>query len=142
MSAGLQLLLLRGLLGFLAGYHLMIGLASVLSLPATASITRQLYAIELNPGAQFGYAVKMLGLYALVFGGLLAVAAWRPHQSGAVIAGVVVLQFMRAIARAWNAALLTEAFRVSRSRNAAHAALLVAEAVALAVLARPIWFAP
>lgn len=126
--------LLRGVLALLAAYHLGIGLLSVSSLGATGRVAGALYGVALgaDPDPRFRHAVRMLGLYALALGTLLALAARDPLTHRDVIAVVAALQLARAAGRLlWRETLAT-AFGVPPRRNAVNAALLVAEAAALA----------
>lgn len=123
---------LRVVLGLLAAYHLVIGLVSVASHRWTARLTRGLYALSLGEDARFQYAVKMLGLYALVLGALLVLAACDPAAHRPVIAALIFLQAARGLSRLAFRRLLAEGFGVPRRRNAAHAGLLLATAAVLA----------
>lgn len=128
-----QSIVLRSVLGILAIYHLGIGLLSVLSPSWTAKVSKGLYAISLEGTPQFGYALKMLGLYALTIGFLLVLATWRPEEYRGVIVAIILLQSMRAIFRLFFNPVVTDAFSVRTSRNVLNASLLVAEVVALVV---------
>jgi hypothetical protein len=124
---------LRAVLAVLAAYHLGIGAASVASLPATSAVARALYGLSLGPpDPRLRHAVRMLGLYALALGVLLALAARDPRGHRDVIAVVAGLQLARAVCRLRYGGTLAADFGVPRGRNAFNAALLVAEAAALA----------
>lgn len=128
--------LLRAVLALLAAYHLAIGAASVASFGATARLTRSLYGATLGDAAadpRLRYAVRMLGLYALALGTLLALAARDPLAHRPVIAAVAALQSARALCRVAYRRDLAAAFGVPPRRNAVNVALLVAEAAALAL---------
>jgi len=133
MTSMTSSLALRAVLALLAVYHLAIGVVSVSSLTLTARVTARLYGIAVGESPQLRYAVRMLGLYALALGALLALAAWRPSEHREVIAVVCALQLARAGCRVLFRDELTAAFRVPARRNAVGAALLVAEAAVLAV---------
>ena len=124
-------LALRAVLLLLAAYHLVIGVVSVTSLRATARLTNALYGLSVRDDPQLAYAVRMLGLYALAIGSLLALAARAPSQHRDVIAVVAVLQLMRAASRIVSRRELTRVFSVPARRNALNAALLVVEAAIL-----------
>jgi hypothetical protein len=74
----------------------------------------------------------MLGVFALVFGGLLAFAVIYPRGHPEIIVAAIVLQSLRALSRMRFHGLMQTAFGVSPTRNRAHAALLVAEVIVLA----------
>lgn len=133
MSAGE--LVLRGILALLAVYHLSMGIASVFFQRGAAGLARRLYAIEMeDSGERFGYALRMLGVYALAFGFLLARAAMDPAGHRSVIAAAILLQSVRAASRLASAGTLRAAFGVPASRNRLSAAMLVAQAALLAWL--------
>jgi|SRR5947208_3265413 len=123
--------ILRALLALLAGYHLAIGVVSVASLRVTARVVAALYGLSVAETPALRYAVRMLGLYALALGALLALAARAPGAHRDVIAVVAGLQLARAACRLLLRHELTAAFQLPMRRNAVHAALLVAEAAVL-----------
>jgi hypothetical protein len=126
---------LHVVLGVLALYHLGIGVVSIFSMNATTRVTRALYGIEVSgaENTQLRYAVRMLGLYALALGVLLAFAFFDPAANRNVVIVVIGLQLARALCRLLLRQELTLAFRVTPRRNVLSAALLVAEALVLAV---------
>lgn len=126
-------LALRGVLALLAVYHVGIGLLSVSSLEATTRVTRAAYGIELGESPQLAHAVRMLGLYALAVGTLLALAARDPRSHREVIIVVAALQLCRAAFRVGYRRVLSVEFRLSRARNAFNTALLVLESAVLLV---------
>ena len=127
---GLQLVLLA-----LAAYHLCIGTVSALSGGATAVAVRKLYGLHLADSPAFRYATKMLGLYGLVLGGLLANAAVNPPGHRDLIVAVIVLQSLRASFRVLHRDLLAEAFDVTRRDNLMAVTFLLVEIALLVV-----WF--
>ncbi|MGI8546171.1 MAG: hypothetical protein ACR2M1_02380 [Gemmatimonadaceae bacterium] len=129
-------LYLRVLLGALAAYHLGIGVASVTSYGSTAALSHHIYGLGLGDDPQFRYSIKMLGLYALVFGGLIMAAAWHPYDNRATIIALISLQLLRALFRVRFANHISTGFGVTLRRNAMHATLLLAEVAAL------IWLFP
>lgn len=131
MTAETSTQLLRTLLAFLAAYHLGIGLVSVGSLRLTARVTASLYGLSVVESPALGYAVRMLGLYALTLGALLVMAARAPSTHRDVIMVVAGLQLARALCRILFRRELTEAFRVAPQRNVFNASLLIGEALLL-----------
>ena len=121
----------RAVLWLLAAYHVVIGVASVVSHGATSRIVARLYAGSLGDGEQLRYAVRMLGFYALAIGALVAVAATDPGAHRPIVAVVAALQAARAISRLLSWRLLADAFAVSRARNTLAASMLAAEAMVL-----------
>ena len=126
-------ILLRGVLGLLAAYHLGMGLVSTFAPRAAARIGGALYAIEAAETPQLRYGVRMLGLYALAFGGLLVLATMDPRRYVAVVVAAAALQLARAIARLALRRELAEAFPIGGRRNAVNAAVLLAVAATLAI---------
>ena len=131
MTAVTSTLLLRGLLALLAVYHLGIGIVSIASLRLTAVVTARLYGLSVVESPALRYAVRMLGLYAITLGALLALAARAPSAHRDVIAVVAGLQLARALCRIYFGNELTAAFRLRPRRNLANAALLIGEALVL-----------
>ena len=77
--------LLRAVLLALALYHLGIGALSVFAPGGARRVARALYGVSVDPTPQVVYAVRMLGLYALTLGALVALAAWRPAEHRATV---------------------------------------------------------
>jgi hypothetical protein len=130
-------MVLRGVLALLAAYHLSMGITSVFFQRGAEGLARGLYGIEMeDSGARFAYALRMLGLYALTFGYLLARAAMDPAGHRSVIVAAILLQSVRAVSRLASAGTLRTAFGVAQARNRLSAAALVAQAALLT------WFFP
>jgi hypothetical protein len=130
-------MVLRGVLALLAVYHLSMGLVSVFFQRGAAGLARRLYGIEMEgSGERFSYALRMLGVYALAFGFLLARAAMDPAGHRSVIAAAILLQSIRAASRLASTGALRTAFGVAPARNRWGAALLAVQAGLLA------WFFP
>jgi hypothetical protein len=127
---------LRILLAGLAAYHLAIGALAVLSYQGTAAAVRTLYGAELDEGAQLRYAIRMLGLYALAFGFLLAAAAREPAAHRHVVLAAALLLIARGLMRLTLARPVAASFGVSARRNRAHAGGLLLLAALL------IWWLP
>ena len=122
---------LRVVLVVLAVYHLGIGVVSIASLRITARVTGRLYGLTVSENSALRYSVRMLGLYAVALGTLLALAARAPGSHRDVIVVVALLQLARALHRVVLRRELYEGFQVPPRRNAFNAALLVAEATVL-----------
>ena len=80
--------------------------------------------------------MRMLGLYALALGSLLALATWNPTGYRAVIVVAAGLQLASAACRILLRKELTTGFNIPARRNYLNASLLVAEACVL-VMAFP-----
>ena len=130
-------MVLCGVLALLAAYHLSMGVASVFFQRGAAGLARTLYGVEMEgSGARFDYALRMLGVYALAFGFLLACAAADPAGHRSVIPGAILLQSIRAASRLASTGALRAAFGVAPARNRWGAALLAVQAGLL------VWFFP
>lgn len=128
-------IVLRAILALLAVYHLSMGITSVFFQRGAEGLARGLYGIEMEgSGERFSYALRMLGLYALAFGFLLARAAMDPAGHRSVIAAAILLQSVRAASRLVSAGTLRAAFGVAPARNGLSAAALVTQAALLAWL--------
>lgn len=126
-------LVLRGVLALLCAYHLGIGIAAVASPRLANRAAGALYSLQAAETPQLRYGVRMLGLYALALGALLAFAAWNPREHVEIIAVTAGLQLARAVSRLLLRRELSDAFGIPARRNRVNAAVLVAEAGALAV---------
>lgn len=128
-------MVLRGVLALLAAYHLSMGIVSVFFQRGAVGLARGLYGVRMEgSGERFDYALRMLGLYALAFGFLLARAAMDPAGHRSVIAAAILLQSVRAASRLASTGTLRAAFGVAPSRNRLSAAALVVQAGLLAWL--------
>ena len=123
---------LRAVLGLLAVYHLGMGALSALAPAHAGRLGSALYGVRAAETPQLRYGLRMLGLYALALGMLLAIAAVEPRAHRSVIAVAAALQAARAVARIVLRGELAAAFAVPAGRNALNAALLLAEAAVLA----------
>jgi hypothetical protein len=124
---------LRAVLALLATYHLGVGLLSVLSPSSAARAAARLYGAAAVETPQLRYGIRMLGLYALALGSLLALATGSPAEYRAVIVVAAGLQLARAVCRIVLREELSAGFSVPERRNYINATLLVAEAVVLLV---------
>lgn len=124
--------LLRAVLAVLAGYHLLMGGLAATAPRVAARVAGSLYALQATETPQLRYGVRMLGLYALALGVLLALAARDPRAHLPVIVVVGGLQLARAVARLALRDEVHAAFGVPTRRNALNAGVLLAEVVVLA----------
>lgn len=124
----------RGVLLLLAVYHLVSGALALLAPSRARAFVRALYAAELQSTPQLDYLVTMIGAQALAIGALATLAAISPLEHRSVIGALALLQLLRAGARIARRRALHTSLGVPPSRNALAAALLVAEALLLAIL--------
>ena len=126
-------LALRAVLALLAAYHLGVGLLSVVSPSSAVWVASRLYGTAAVDTPQLRYGVRMLGLYALALGSLLALATASPGEYRAVIIVAAGLQLARAACRVLLRHELAAGFRVPMRRNYINATLLVVEAGVLLI---------
>ena len=126
-------LALRAVLALLTTYHVGVGVVSVLSPSAAMRVSSRLYGTTVAGTPQLRYGVRMLGLYALALGSLLALATSSPAEYRAVIVVAAGLQLARAACRVVLRHELAAGFRVPAKRNYVNASLLVAEAAVLLI---------
>lgn len=124
---------LRAVLALLCVYHLGIGIAAVTSPRLVSRVAGALYSLQAAETPQLRYGVRMLGLYALALGTLLAFAAWDPRGHVEVIVVTAGLQLARAVSRLLLRHELSDAFGIPARRNALNAAVLLAEAGVLGI---------
>lgn len=127
-------LVLRAVLGILAVYHVGMGVTAFASPRTAARLAGWLYALDAQETPALRYGVRMLGLYALGLGALLAVATANPAGNVEIAAVVAGLQLARAAARLAFRHELAAAFHVPPRRNALNAAVLVLEAAVIAAM--------
>lgn len=127
-------IVLQTLLALLAAYHLGIGMLSLFSFRRTMRFVTAFYGIQAGGSPQLRYALRMLGLYGIALGVLLAFAAWSPPAHQEIIVVVAGLQLARAACRVVMRHELAAAFGISARRNAFNAVLLFAQATALLAL--------
>lgn len=126
---------LRVVLGVLLVYHLGIGMVSVLSADQTARFAAWFYGTDITVTAQFVYALKALGMYALFTASVIGVAFSDPVRFRALVFCVVLLQSLRAMSRLVFFDTLHQGLGVTWERNLVNVALLAVEIVLL------LWFA-
>ena len=124
-------LVLRGVLGVLAAYHLVMGVAATFAPAAAARMAGGLYGLRVAESPALRYGARMLGLHATALGALLLVATLDPRGHAAIAWVVAGLQLARAAARLGLRRDVHAAFGIPARRNALNAALLVAEAAVI-----------
>lgn len=125
--------LLALVLALLAAYHLAMGALCLLAPRGAARLAGALYALRTDESPALRHGVRMLGLYALALGALLAVAALDPRGHAEVAWVLAGLQLARAIARLVWRRDLERIFGIPQRRNAISAVVLVVEAAVIAI---------
>ncbi len=85
----------RALLGFIGGYHLLVGFLFLGPQPWLEWAGRAWGGVTRQPGAEVFYVVRPFGVYLLVFGVAMLMAAWNPVKNRALISLGVVLFALR-----------------------------------------------
>jgi hypothetical protein len=125
---------IRGLLWLICVYHVMIGVIAFMPPEVVRGSARVLLGLALPETPALYQVVKSLGVYALVFGVMMGVAAWDPIKNRALISVGVVLFALRIFQRLMNLDALEESFSVSTARNLGTAGVVAVIGGALAWL--------
>lgn len=91
--------LLRMLLGFASGYHILLGLAVMLFKPHAPELARMFFKFNLPPTPEVLWMLNPFSAYLLAFGLMLAVAARDPVRHRPVVFAAVALFLLRALQR-------------------------------------------
>lgn len=121
----------RGLLWFIALYHIITGLVAIFSREGIVLGAKILAAYQVDAGPSFFYIIRPFGVYLIAFGVSVAVAAWNPVKNRAIISIGVVLFITRALQRLIFAHETQEIFKVSAGRNAVTIGIISGFALAL-----------
>jgi hypothetical protein len=78
-------------------YHLFLGLAPFLSDVLTVQLARSVFGLKLEMTSQLSYIVKLLGVYAMVFGFVCGVAAFNPAKYRALLNIIILLYIFRVV---------------------------------------------
>jgi hypothetical protein len=101
-------LALRVLLGFIAIYHLVAGVAATFFQDAAVGIGSLLFGVKITMDPQTSLLVRYLGAFGIAFGVMAALAALAPEKHKGFIYGAVVYFVVRAFDRVAFAGLLTD----------------------------------
>src|SRR6266581_476448 len=72
-------------------YHIVLGVCSFLSEDVAVRLADILFSIRIEPTPQLNYIVKLLGIYAGVFGLMAATAALAPERHATLLNLVILL---------------------------------------------------
>jgi hypothetical protein len=129
-----KLLLLKVVLWLICLYHVFMGAAAFLSEDTAARVAEVAFGIHLQMAPQTSYIVKLLGVYAIVFGLMVALTALDPVRYTRFLDVVVVLYALRILNKLVFAKLFTEAFEAPPYRAWVDIALLAAFGLAVFLL--------
>jgi hypothetical protein len=115
-------------------YHIVLGACGFLSEDLAVRLADLLYGMKVDPTPQLSYMVKLLGIYAVLFGLLVATAALAPERHSTLLNLIIVLYGLRILNRMVYSRLYAQAFAVTPTRFWVETALLLAFGLAVALL--------
>jgi len=125
---------LRFLLWMICIYHVGFGLLANAPSDLMRRAATVLLGIHLPDDPTLLYVVKPFGIYCIIFGVMMGVAAWNPVKNRALISIGVVLFALRIGQRLLNLDAMQQALGVTPQRNLATIAVVAVFGVALALL--------
>jgi|GEM_PF-1338385 hypothetical protein len=125
---------LRGLLWFICVYHVVLGLCANLPPSQVQAIAAALLGLQLPDNAALFQLLKPFGVYVMVFGVAMGIAAWNPVKNRALISLGVVLFALRLIQRLVDLDGVQQNLGVTSDRNWATIATVAVFTLLLAVL--------
>lgn len=109
--------LLRGVLCLIGLYHVAFGLAANLPAPQVQAAAAAVLGVRLPAEPALYHVLKPFGIYAIVFGAMMLVAAWNPVKNRALISLGVVLFLLRIGQRLLNLDGVQQDLGVTAARN-------------------------
>jgi ABC-type xylose transport system permease subunit len=88
---------LKIVLWLIALYHLVLGTGAFLSAGLAQRVAKSIFGIQLTLDPAMSFVVKVLGIYAIVFGIIVLVAAADPVRYRVLLDIVVVLYALRIV---------------------------------------------
>lgn len=125
-------LALRGLLLFIAAYHIAVGSLAIFSKEGVIAAAKTLADYQVDADPSFFYIIKPFGIYLIVFGISMLVAAYNPVKNRAIISIGVLLFGLRVIQRIIYVQETQEIFNVPLWRNAVTIGIVAVFALLLA----------
>lgn len=121
----------RSILWIICIYHVAIGV--ILNLPADQlkHLLEIVFGTTKNLTSQALFIVRILGIYMLIFGIGMGLAAWDPIKNRALLSCGAILIAIRALQRLLQADYLAEAFGIASERNWIMAIILAGFAVVI-----------
>ncbi len=105
-------------------YHIGLGSMGFLSTKLAAKITLFIFGMNLQVNPQMSYIAKLLGVYVIIFGIIMIVAATNPEKYKVIINIAVVLYVARFFERIIFLPAVQESFNISTFRIWFEAGLL------------------
>src|SRR3989338_4485753 len=140
-KGGIQMIkstkLLKIVLGIVAVYHILLGIAGIL-IPADliSKLASQFFYFTLTVTPEVGWVIRPFASYLLVFGVFMGVAALDPSKYKLIIYGGISLFVVRIIQRLYFMARGFEEFGTDPVRSWLHIGVVTILAIALIVLVR------
>ena len=125
---------LRGLLWLICVYHVGCGLIANLFPDQIPALAERLAGMKVHAVPEFIYLAKPFGVYAMVFGIMMGVAAWNPVKNRALITVGVILFALRIIQRLIGMDEVQMIFGVSHARSLVTIGIVACFGAALAWL--------
>ena len=125
---------LRALAGFMGVYHIVMGLAGIVSGQTAATGAYILWHATVNVDPQFTYLAKFLGAYVIAFGVMMLAIAKDPVRYGPLVYVAALLGAIRIVERLVFASDLRQAFGIGLDRTIATAVIVAALNAGLIVL--------
>lgn len=108
--------LLKIVLFAISAYHLFLGLAPLLSDNITVQLAESVFGLKLEMTAQLSYMLKLLGVYAFVFGLICGVAAFNPERYRPLLYVIVLLYVFRVLNKFAFIGQFAQAFNAPASK--------------------------
>jgi hypothetical protein len=124
----------RALAGFMGVYHIIMGLAGIVSGDVAARAANILWNATVTVDPQFSYLAKFLGAYVLAFGAMMLAIAKNPVRYGPLVYVAALLGAIRIAERVYFASDLQRAFGIGMDRTIATAIIVFALIGGLIVL--------
>ena len=107
-------------------YHVFMGVGAFLSKDMVVWLADVFFGIKLQVTPQISYLAKLLGIYVVAFGLMVAVAALDPARHPSLLKIVIILYGLRVLNKLVFADLYTAAFAAPRYRAWVDIAMLAA----------------
>lgn len=125
---------LRVLLWIIGLYHVACGLVPNLFPDRIPALAERLAGMQVQAAPEFVALAKPFGVYAIVFGVMMGLAAWNPVKNRALISVGVLLFALRIIQRLAGLDEASQVFGVTPGRSMGTIAIISCFALALAWL--------
>ena len=108
---------LRGLLWFICLYHVILGLCANLPPTQVQSLAKTIWGIHLPEEPALYQVIKPFGVYVMIFGIAMGIAAWNPVKNRAIISIGVALFGMRLLQRLFEHQEVQQNLHVTAGRH-------------------------